>query len=796
MYRSLWVRHRSTVYLITCTVWLGLLVAVLAHQTTAAQTDRPVIHWERSIDMDDAALAYPVGLAYSAHADAYYLVERGTDGDGATTKISSVTAYGERRESATLALPAASARLFTYDNQRRQLLLWDSGASELISVVERPGGTLDPATLTRLPAAHWGVGQASGMTFDTSRGHLYLLDAQGPRLLRVVPGADGSWAGASVTPLPLASLSAPQGLAYDPGRDHLHVMVRQAQMLIEVTLEGSVVTERSVSAYALNGVGGMVFAPSADLTDDPQQFNLFFADPGRQPAASGAATTLGEVIYLPLIRQSGLLDGLTNPAASRADQPSPQGALVEFSLVAVEPVRVQAAAVSATWVRTVQASQWSPPSPDTSGITHLADSGTLLASDGEVNEMPLYAGANAWYITLAGAVISSWNTLSFSDEPVGLAYNPANRHLFVSDDTGSRGVYEVDPGVEPAGAVALYGNGNDVITFFSTGAFGATDPEGIEYAPDLGILFIIDGVNREVYRLSPGADGVFNGIPPAGDDQVTQFDTLAHGLDDPEGIAYDPVNKRLYGVGRPFNTLAEFQLSQDGTQVVSVQLHDISAANPRRPAGLTIAPSSQNPAELSLYLADRGIDNDSNPDENDGMIHEFALGQPVNTPTPTHTPTSTPTNTPFDTPTPTHTPTNTPTPTRTPTHTPVPVAVEGCSHGYWKQTHHFDSWIGFTPNQTLESVFDVPNSLGIDNDTLLQALKYGGGSGVTGGARILLRATVAALLNAAHPDVDYPRTTQAVIAEVNAALASGHRNTMLDLAGDLDHDNNLGCPLN
>ena len=121
---------------------------------------------------------------------------------------------------------------------------------------------------------------------------------------------------------------------------------------------------------------------------------------------------------------------------------------------------------------------------------------------------------------------------------------------------------------------------------------------------------------------------------------------------------------------------------------------------------------------------------------------------------------------------------------------------EGCTPGYWKAIQHWDSWVGYTPNQTLESVFDVPNSLGYDNTTLVQALEFGGGSGISGGARILLRAAVAALLNSSSPDVDYTLTTAQVIAAVNAALASGDRDIMLDLAGDLDADNNLGCPLN
>ena len=121
---------------------------------------------------------------------------------------------------------------------------------------------------------------------------------------------------------------------------------------------------------------------------------------------------------------------------------------------------------------------------------------------------------------------------------------------------------------------------------------------------------------------------------------------------------------------------------------------------------------------------------------------------------------------------------------------------EGCTPGYWK--NHPGSWAptGFTTGQSLESVFDVPNSLGLDNVSLLAALSLPGGSGVQGGAQILLRAAVAALLNAAHPGVDYPRTTASIIADVNAALASGSRSTMLALATALDADNNLGCPLN
>ncbi len=192
----------------------------------------------------------------------------------------------------------------------------------------------------------------------------------------------------------------------------------------------------------------------------------------------------------------------------------------------------------------------------------------------------------------------------------------------------------------------------------------------------------------------------------------------------------------------------------------------------------------------------------------------------TNTPTPTvtNTPTNTATATPTkatNTPTPTvtNTPTNTPTATATatatatPTFTPTPPpAFEGCTPGYWKQEQHFGAWTGgYLPTTLVMDVFYVKayvNDAGLldlngdgQNDTLLDALRYKGGNGTSGGLRILLRSAVAALLNAASPEVDYALTLEQVIEQVNAAIAGGDRNAMLTLAAQLDVYNNYGCPL-
>ncbi|HEX6179535.1 MAG TPA: hypothetical protein VF057_14320, partial [Thermoanaerobaculia bacterium] len=127
----------------------------------------------------------------------------------------------------------------------------------------------------------------------------------------------------------------------------------------------------------------------------------------------------------------------------------------------------------------------------------------------------------------------------------------------------------------------------------------------------------------------------------------------------------------------------------------------------------------------------------------------------------------------------------------------VTVGDQGCTPGYWK--NHTDSWppTGYSPSQTVTTVFaQVALYPSLSVASLLDSLSFAGGPDVEGAAEILLRAATAALLNASHPGVSYPRIPSSVIADVNNALTSQNRDVMLALAAALDADNNLGCPLN
>jgi DNA-binding beta-propeller fold protein YncE len=267
--------------------------------------------------------------------------------------------------------------------------------------------------------------------------------------------------------------------------------------------------------------------------------------------------------------------------------------------------------IIASLVQTIDTSQFSPPSPDPAGIAYLAASNRLLMSDSEVDEMTIWNGANIFEMTLSGNLIRTTSTTSFSKEPTGVAYNPVNGHVFISDDSKKR-IFEIDTGAD-----SLAGTGDDIITSFNTTSFGCDDPEGVAFGQSS--IFIAGGVGRKVFRISPGFNGVFDGVSPAGDDQVSHFDTSVLGLSDPEGIEFNPDRNTLYILSR---NRAMRETTLDGNHVSVI---DISAANAVSPAGLAYGPGSLGPTKKSIYITARGIDNGNNPTENDGKIYEMSL---------------------------------------------------------------------------------------------------------------------------------------------------------------------------
>lgn len=139
---------------------------------------------------------------------------------------------------------------------------------------------------------------------------------------------------------------------------------------------------------------------------------------------------------------------------------------------------------------------------------------------------------------------------------------------------------------------------------------------------------------------------------------------------------------------------------------------------------------------------------------------------------------------------------------------------EGCSHGYWKSASK-KWWTGnvgvgaaqYKRGDNFFTRFDISPVPGGWNPNLTfdGALNLGGG-----GLYNVARQGVAALLNAADPDVDFPYTEAEILEAVEDAF-EGQIITLPDpatnyttnkvynvntLGAELDRVNNLGCPIN
>jgi hypothetical protein len=137
------------------------------------------------------------------------------------------------------------------------------------------------------------------------------------------------------------------------------------------------------------------------------------------------------------------------------------------------------------------------------------------------------------------------------------------------------------------------------------------------------------------------------------------------------------------------------------------------------------------------------------------------------------------------------TPTTPPPTTPTTTTTTAPPAGKGCTPGFWKNNadkHGASAWTPpFDPTDTVGSVFSAPPE--IASLTLLQGLELGGG-----GVNALTRHAIAAVLNAAHPDVGSPLTVEEIVAAVNAAFG-GTEAEIEATKNMLEGLNEAGCPI-
>ncbi len=259
-----------------------------------------------------------------------------------------------------------------------------------------------------------------------------------------------------------------------------------------------------------------------------------------------------------------------------------------------------------------------PNSPDPSGITYLPASDHLLFVDSEVDETTGagYHDVNMWEMTRTGMVVRTGTTWTvegvggYTNEPTGIDYNPKTDTAFISTDEPQNKIFEVQPGTD-----GLLGTSDDVHSgVINTGAYGVTDTEDPAFASACGCLFFLNGEPTEVYRVDP-----VNGIFGDDDDLVTSFDVSVLGSTDYEGLAYDPVRQTLLVGARNGDAIYEITLDRQLVRTID------TSGLPGNSSGLGLAPASDGSEAMNIWIPSRGVDNDSDPSENDGKVREISV---------------------------------------------------------------------------------------------------------------------------------------------------------------------------
>ncbi len=260
------------------------------------------------------------------------------------------------------------------------------------------------------------------------------------------------------------------------------------------------------------------------------------------------------------------------------------------------------------------------PSIDPSGVSYLSVNGTLLIADSEIEEAnvaPAWAVAqgNMFESNLTGTALhQTWDLttalMGTNIEPTGVVYCEFDGHLYVSNDQWPRTLYRYQ----------WNGGALQLDQAFLVNPF-ITDPEDVTCDPMTGTIYVVSGTQHQILVLRHQA-----GVGMQYVDLIDLVETAGApaGIpSDAEGIAFDPASGHFFVISRADRALYEYTI--EGVWVQTFNIKPFTNPKIKKPSGLAIAPSSADPTRESFYIADRRVDNDSDPSERDGAIYEALI---------------------------------------------------------------------------------------------------------------------------------------------------------------------------
>ena len=248
-----------------------------------AQSGHEPVEKIRTILPSEWGVPRPAGLSYSGDFDQLFLLDK-SNADQSTSEgstIVTITPLEDLVSTVTLGFVVDDAINTAYDDIGERLLLLNNELEELAQIEVGDNGILDTATQARFDVSRLGLEDTQGMDVDSAREHLFILDSAASQVMRVALDAEFGLDNAAISIIDLSHLGVTdlRGIAVHPASHDLFVLSPTEQKLYELTQSsGQLVTRYDVTNLDLTDPRGLVFAPSADLTDSADTIHLFIAD--------------------------------------------------------------------------------------------------------------------------------------------------------------------------------------------------------------------------------------------------------------------------------------------------------------------------------------------------------------------------------------------------------------------------------------------------------------------------------------------------------------------------------------
>jgi sugar lactone lactonase YvrE len=296
-------------------------------------------------------------------------------------------------------------------------------------------------------------------------------------------------------------------------------------------------------------------------------------------------------------------------------------------VIGLAAVTVAEPAIGATEGMLVRQSNtaWSIPSTDPTGITYVPKT-KLWISDSEVDEEDFWKQRNLFIANRMGALQKTRRLDKATVEPEGISWYPRSKSLFVVDDDKN--------------AIFRFGRGRDrktgtrddkVVKLVNTLRYGSGDAEGVTWHSRRGVLDMLiwtDSTNKKIYELKRGRDHRFGTRDDVMRRQFTASDfpdPRGRRLTDPTGVYFDRKTGHLFTVSSSQRFVLETTLAGAFVKTIDMPFcRDGTAPGCRGFSDLVFAPGTDG-SRRRLYLTDRGVDNDFDPDENDGRLYQVKL---------------------------------------------------------------------------------------------------------------------------------------------------------------------------